>query len=285
MNVETVPIRLEVVRTVADLRAKVAAWRGAGDSIGLVPTMGALHAGHLALVRAAAAQCTRAVATIFVNPAQFGPNEDFASYPRDAARDIAALEAAGAALLYMPDTATMYPAGFATSVNVGPLSEVLCGAYRPGHFAAVATVVAKLLNQGEPDAAYFGEKDFQQLTIIRRMTADLDMPVRIVGVSTVREPDGLALSSRNAYLSAGERKIAPMLYRAISILAARPSETATAKAKADLIGAGFTKVDYVTIADAETLQQVSSFAKPARVFAAAWLGRTRLIDNVPVRPA
>jgi len=285
VNVETGPTRLEVVRTVADLRAKVAAWRGAGDSIGLVPTMGALHEGHLALVRAAAAQCARAIATIFVNPTQFGPNEDFASYPRDAARDIASLEATGAALLYMPDTATMYPAGFATTVTVGPLSEVLCGAYRPGHFAAVATVVAKLLNQAEPDAAYFGEKDFQQLTIIRRMTADLDMPVRIVGVSTVREPDGLALSSRNAYLSAGERTIAPMLYRAIATLAAQPSESAAAKAKADLIGAGFAKVDYMTIADAETLQPVGSFAKPARVFAAAWLGRTRLIDNVPVRAA
>ena len=270
------------MRTIAELRASVGAWRAAGETIGLVPTMGALHQGHLALVRASKAQCARTVATIFVNPTQFGPNEDFASYPRDPTRDIGLLETNGADLLYMPDVATMYPHGFATTVSVAQLTETLCGPHRPGHFAGVTTVVAKLLNQAGADAAFFGEKDFQQLAIIRRMVADLDLPVRIVGVPTVREPDGLALSSRNAYLTPEQRRVAPTLHRTIAAIANAPSKSAADQAKDRLIHAGFTKVDYVTIADAETLHSVTDFARPARVFAAAWLGRTRLIDNVPV---
>lgn len=242
--------------------------------------MGALHAGHLALVHAAKTECARAVASIFVNPKQFGPTEDFARYPRDEARDLALLDEAGADLAYTPDLAGMYPPGFATTVSVAGLTDTLCGAHRPGHFAGVATVVAKLLIQAAPDAALFGEKDYQQLAVIRRLTRDLDLPVRIVGVPTVREPDGLALSSRNAYLSPDERRLAPALYRTISDIAADPAKSAGAVDA--LLRAGFIKVDYVAIADAETLQPVADPHRPARVFAAAWLGRTRLIDNVPM---
>jgi pantoate--beta-alanine ligase len=266
----------------AELRARVGAWRAADEAGGLVPTMGALHEGHLALVRAAKAECARTVVTIFVNPAQFGPNEDFAKYPRDEARDLALLDAAGADLAYLPDAAAMYPPGFTTTVSVAPLSQTLCGPHRPGHFAGVATVVAKLLIQAAPDAAFFGEKDYQQLTIVRRLAKDLDLPVRIIGVPTVREPDGLALSSRNAYLSAAERRAAPALFRAICAVAANPTADQVARAKDDLVRAGFGKIDYLTIADAETLQPAADPGRPARVFAAAWLGRTRLIDNVPV---
>ena len=245
--------------------------------------MGGLHDGHLALVRAAKAQCARAIATIFVNPKQFGPAEDFASYPRDPARDTGLLDSAGADLVYLPEAAAIYPPGFATEVRVQGLSETLCGRHRPGHFVGVATVVAKLLIQAAPDAAFFGEKDYQQLAIIRRLAADLDLPVRIVGVPTVRAPDGLALSSRNAYLSEAERRIAPALYRNIVAVAANPAVLAGASDA--LLRAGFAKVDYVAIGDAETLQPVTDAARPARVFAAAWLGRTRLIDNVPVSGA
>src|SRR3954467_1539240 len=211
---------MTIARTIADLRRQVAAWRGGGDRIGLVPTMGAIHAGHLALGHAAAEQNERVVTSLFVNPKQFGPSEDFSSYPRDEAADLAAFEGAGVDLVFMPAVEEMYPPGFATNVRVAGVSEGLDGTFRPGHFEGVATVVCKLLLQCLPDAAYFGEKDYQQLMVVRRMARDLDIPVRIAGGPTVREPDGLALSSRNIYLSPEERQIAPSLHQVLNDMAA-----------------------------------------------------------------
>jgi pantoate--beta-alanine ligase len=267
----------------------VAALRGDGGSVALVPTMGALHAGHMALVREAKRQAEHVVASLFVNPAQFGPNEDLATYPRREAEDAAMLKAAGCAVLWAPDAATMYPEGHATTVSVSGVSEDLDGAARPGHFAGVATVVAKLFNQVQPDVALFGEKDYQQLAVIRRMTVDLDLPVRIVGVPTQRDPDGLALSSRNAYLSAEERLIARALPRALVEAAqamrnGSPVAEALQEARAKLTAAGFDPIDYVELRDAETLRPLDDLALPARLLAAAKLGRTRLIDNLEVRP-
>ncbi|KAA2235966.1 pantoate--beta-alanine ligase [Salinarimonas soli] len=282
------PGRLTVVRNVADLRALVRAWRAAGETVGLVPTMGALHEGHLTLVRAALGQCDRAVATIFVNPKQFGPNEDYAAYPRGEGRDIAMLESAGAAALFAPGVEEMYPPGFATAVRVdGSLTAHLCGPWRPGHFEGVATVVAKLLLQALPDRAYFGEKDFQQLQVIRRMARDLDIPVAIEGVETVREADGLALSSRNAYLSPEERRIAATLPAVLRDIARDAPgcdglDALTQAGEARLLEAGFDRVEYLTVNEAGTLAPASRGSHAARVFAAARLGRTRLIDNWPV---
>jgi len=201
---------IAVARTVAALREAVASWRASRERVGLVPTMGAIHEGHLALVHTARGECERVVASLFVNPKQFAPSEDLAAYPRSEAADLAAFQRAGVDLVFAPDAAAMYPPGFATAVEVSGVSEGLDGAFRPGHFAGVATVVAKLLLQCLPDAAYFGEKDYQQLMVVRRLARDLDIPVRIEGVATVREADGLALSSRNAYLSPAERRTAPL---------------------------------------------------------------------------
>jgi pantoate--beta-alanine ligase len=280
-----------VARSIAELRRFVAGWQAAGETIALVPTMGALHRGHLALVAAAQAQCRRSVVSIFVNPRQFGPNEDFAAYPRPEAIDLAALARAGVDLAYIPPVDEMYPAGAATTISVAGLGEGLCGAHRPGHFDGVATVVAKLLIQAAPDRAYFGEKDYQQLLVVRRMTRDLDLPVEIVGIPTVREPDGLALSSRNVYLSPAERRIAPNLYRAMQEIAAaiisRPDSPATLLQRgiAALSGAGFA-VEYLELRDAATLAPiVETPTAPARLLAAVHLGRTRLIDNIPVTPS
>ncbi len=281
---------LETVRAIADLRRRIAAWRAAGEAVALVPTMGALHAGHLALVEAARARCRRVVATIFVNPAQFAPEEDLGSYPRTEREDAAKLAARGVDLLFAPPVAEVYPQGFATTVRVAGVSEGLCGASRPGHFEGVATVVAKLLNQSLPDAAFFGEKDYQQLLLIRRLAADLDIPVAIVGVPTVREADGLALSSRNAYLSAAERGVAPALHRTLARLAAAleagdgDGAGIVAGGRAALDRAGFTSVEYLELRDAATLAPIAALERPARLLAAAWLGHTRLIDNLPVAP-
>jgi pantoate--beta-alanine ligase len=275
-------------RTVGDLRSFVAQWRRAGETIGLVPTMGSLHDGHLELVRRARAECRRTVVSLFVNPTQFGANEDLAAYPRDEAGDRDQLQRLGVDVLFAPEVAEMYPPGFATTVSVGGLTDHLCGPRRPGHFAGVATVVAKLLLQSQADAAYFGDKDFQQLQVIRRLALDLDIPTRIVGVPTVRDADGLALSSRNRYLAAGERSIAIALPRTLAAIARRlagaPAEVAEAVAwgRARLRDAGFAKIDYVEVCDAETLQPVRAVAGSCRVFAAAWIGRTRLIDNMPI---
>ncbi|MFZ5791516.1 MAG: pantoate--beta-alanine ligase [Pseudomonadota bacterium] len=276
-----------VVRQVAALRAQVAEWATAGESVGLVPTMGALHDGHLALLRRAKAECRRAIATIFVNPAQFGPSEDFAAYPRDEARDRALLGTAGCDLLFAPPTEEVYPAGFSTTVAVKGLTRHLCGPFRPGHFAGVATVVTKLLLMTQPARAYFGEKDFQQLQVIRRLARDLDIPTLIVGVPTVREADGLALSSRNRYLTSAERQTASALPRLMQELAAALAagtevEAALAEGRARLAAAGFDRVDYLELADEATLTPTAKPAGPARLFAATWIGRTRLIDNWPV---
>lgn len=280
---------LEIVRTVAELRARVREWRSRGLRVGLVPTMGALHAGHISLVTAALAAADRVVATVFVNPTQFGPNEDFSAYPRQEANDAALLEAAGASLLYAPGVDQIYPAGFATTVSVSGVSEGLCGSVRPGHFQGVATIVAKLLLQALPDVAFFGEKDYQQLQVIRRLVRDLDIPVDVRGGTTVREADGLAMSSRNAYLTPAERTVAPALFRILSGLASRLSDGREAAAPllaaacAELLQAGFASVDYIELRDAETLAPLDRADRPARLLAAARLGKARLIDNVPVR--
>jgi len=272
-----------IVTSIAALRDILRDWRRAGDSIGLVPTMGALHEGHLSLIRHSRAAATRTCATIFVNPTQFGPNEDFASYPRTQQADQTKLRAAGVDLLFMPSVTEMYPPGHSTRVRVGPLGDTLDGTFRPGHFEGIATVVTKLLLQALPDVAVFGQKDYQQLLVIKRMVRDLDIPVRIEGAPTLREPDGLALSSRNAYLTSAERAIAPAICSVAQAVAegGGPDREA-ARATDALERAGFGRVDYVTVRDAETLEPVTNASHPARVLAAAWLGRARLIDNVPV---
>jgi len=280
---------LDTVRTVADLRARVAAWEAAGERVAMVPTMGALHEGHLSLVRLGKARADRVVASIFVNPTQFAPHEDFDAYPRAEARDAGLLEGAGCDLLYAPTAAEMYPAGFATSVSVAGVSEPLDGQARPHHFGGVATVVSKLLIQCGPDIAIFGEKDYQQLLVIKRLARDLDLEVEIVGGPTARDDDGLALSSRNAYLSAKQRKIAGALPATLkgvieSLTAGQPVAQAEDRAIAQLHAAGFNKVDYVEVRDGETLARLGPgpVGPGARVFAAAWLGKTRLIDNMAV---
>jgi pantoate--beta-alanine ligase len=275
-----------IARSVSDLRQSLAPWRKAGERIALVPTMGALHDGHLSLVALAKNNADRVVASIFVNPIQFGPTEDFQRYPRDEAGDLAKLDGAGANLVFVPDTGEMYPHGFSTRVGVSDLTEDLCGAFRPNHFDGVATVVTKLLLQCAPDVAIFGEKDYQQLLVIKRLVRDLDIPVEILGAPIVREEDGLALSSRNAYLSPSERKTAPLLYQTILAVAndlrqGRGADDAAAAGRFKLEAAGF-RVDYVAVRDPETLKPLSGPVERARVLAAVELGRTRLIDNVAV---
>jgi pantoate--beta-alanine ligase len=275
------------VRTVADLRSHTAKWRKAGESVALVPTMGALHAGHLSLVKLAKSRCDRAVASIFVNPIQFGPREDFKTYPREEAADLDKLAKAGADLVFIPDTTEMYPEGFTTHVKVFDLTDDLCGAARPNHFEGVATVVTKLLLQAAPDIAVFGEKDYQQLLVIRRLVRDLNIPVEIVGGPIVREADGLALSSRNIYLSPTERKAAPLLHQTIEEVAAdlargEGADAAALAGRFKLEAAGF-RIDYVAVRDPDTLKPLSGPVKPgARVLVAAYLGKTRLLDNVAV---
>lgn len=278
---------LPVARDVPGLRSAVNAWRSAGFSVGLVPTMGALHEGHLSLVRTAKERCDRVVASLFVNPRQFAPHEDFERYPRDEAGDSALLASAGCDLLFAPERSVMYPEGFATSVVVTDVSTTLEGEMRPHFFAGVATVVTKLLLQCLPDKAFFGEKDYQQLLVIKRLARDLDMPIEIIGCATVREHDGLAMSSRNAYLSPDERRIAGRLNHILhdAIKAAHGGAALTdaeSEASRHLIAAGFTSVDYIAIRDAETLCRIAELSKPARILAAAWLGKTRLIDNMAV---
>jgi pantoate--beta-alanine ligase len=278
---------LAVARSVEALRDAVREWRRAGLRVGLVPTMGALHEGHLSLVRLARQHADRVVATIFVNPTQFGAGEDLAAYPRDETRDAALLAGADCDLLYAPTVEAMYPAGFSTDVRVRGLTDMLCGAARPGHFDGVAQVVTKYLNQAQADVAVFGEKDWQQLAVIRRLAADLDIPTRIVGAPTLREADGLAMSSRNRYLTEAERAVAPTLHAALTRAAAAiaggaPVAEAEGAARAALLDAGFTRVDYVEARLADTLAPLQAHGAPARVFGAAQLGRARLIDNVAI---
>lgn len=281
---------MQTIRDIDALRKAVAALKKDGGRIAFVPTMGALHAGHMALVAEARKHGDHVIASIFVNPAQFGPNEDLDLYPRQEAADAAMLEAEGCAILWAPDAAGMYPQGHATNVSVSGVSEGLDGEKRPGHFDGVVTVVAKLFNQVRPDAALFGEKDYQQLAVIRRLVRDLDFPIEIVGVPTQRDADGLALSSRNAYLSAEERVAARALPRALGEAAGAIREgadaaEALAAARAKLEQAGFDPVDYVELRDAETLAPLTRLDRPARILAAARIGRTRLIDNLEVLPA
>ncbi len=278
---------LPVVRTVADLRLALGIVRESKRTIGLVPTMGALHEGHLSLVRAAKQRSSFVVATLFVNPKQFAPHEDFERYPRDEAGDANLLAGAGCDLLYAPERGAMYPDGFATSVLVSSVSTMLEGEMRPHFFGGVATVVTKLLLQALPDKAFFGEKDYQQLLVIKQLARDLDIPVEIIGCPTVREHDGLAMSSRNAYLSPDERRIAArlnlVLHDAITAFrAGAPVDAVELEAQRHLTAGGFTAVDYVAIRDAATLQPLLTRATSGRILAAAWLSKTRLIDNMAV---
>jgi pantoate--beta-alanine ligase len=278
----------QVARTVASLRRAVAAYRKAGGGVALVPTMGALHAGHLKLVREARARARRVVVSIFVNPTQFAPNEDFGSYPRRFAADLAALAEAKASLVWAPTAAVMYPDGFATRIEPGGAAKAgLEDRFRPHFFGGVATVVTKLFTQVAPDIAMFGQKDYQQLRVITQMAKDLDLPLKVIGIPTVREKDGLALSSRNAYLSAAERAAAPMLYRALKASARRikqnePIEAVLADGRAEIVRAGFT-LDYLEARHALTLAPIATRKDgPIRLLVAARLGKTRLIDNIGV---
>ena len=276
-------------RTLPDLRRLVSAWRRAGSSIGVAPTMGALHAGHLSLAAASRGRADRSIVTLFVNPKQFDDPADLARYPRTGESDRAKLAPLGIDLLFAPPPEVMYPAGFATTLSVSGVTDGLCGADRPGHFDGVATVVCKLLIQTGADFAFFGEKDYQQLAAVRRMARDLDLPVEIVGCPTVRDPDGLALSSRNALLSPEERARAPALHRALVTAAGRlrngEDTRCLADAAAGIAAAGFSTVDYVELRDAEDLAPMQRLDRPARLLAAAHIGRARLIDNIAVEPA
>jgi pantoate--beta-alanine ligase len=279
--------KLPVVRHVSELRAQVQAWRGAGQSVALVPTMGSLHEGHVSLVRLARQHAKRVVVSLFVNPTQFGPNEDFAAYPRDEQGDWSKLAAAKTDLLYAPPVSDMYGEDFSTRVEVMGLTGGLEGASRPHHFAGVTTVVTKLFLQCLPDAALFGEKDYQQLMVIKQMVRDLNFPITIIPGPTVRAPDGLALSSRNAYLTPPERNLAPHFHAvlrdvAAEIVSGRPVHEAVFIGRDRLEGAGF-RVDYLEARDAETLLPLEEpVGGPARLLGAVFLGRVRLIDNVPV---
>ncbi len=275
----------EIIRKVTDLRALVAGWHRAGDTVGLVPTMGALHAGHLSLVRAAQADCARVIATIFVNPKQFNNPADLAKYPRTEAADLALLQQAGVDVLFAPPPEEVYPLGFASTVSVAGVAGPLEGASRPGHFDGVATVVAKLFGMSRADRAYFGQKDWQQLQVVRRLVADLNLPTLVIGCETLREADGLAMSSRNTRLSPRARAIAPALYVAIS-RAARDLRAGSLAAldtcHAALLDAGFDSIDYIDLRDGETLLPLSAPTSTARLLVAAWLDGVRLIDNIPV---
>jgi pantoate--beta-alanine ligase len=280
---------IATVRSREALRAQVAGWRAAGLRIALVPTMGALHEGHLSLVRLARSRAARVVTSVFVNPTQFAPSEDFQAYPRDEARDAAMLAATGCDLLYAPSMDEIYPAGFATTVSVAELTTAMEGALRPTHFAGVATVVTKLLLQGTPDVAVFGEKDYQQLQVIRRLVVDLDIPVEVVPGPIVRDADGLALSSRNAYLSPAERAVAPALQQTLTraakaLSAGERVDAVEAAARGVLLAAGFETVDYFEARNAENLARLGPgpICGPGRLIAAARIGRPRLLDNVAI---
>jgi len=272
---------LRRVRSVAELRAETNIWKTNGAKIGFVPTMGALHAGHLDLVKRAKDQADKVVVSIFVNPLQFAPTEDLDRYPRDEAGDVAKLQSAGCDLVYLPTVDALYPPGFVSRIDMQGPALGLETDFRPQFFSGVATVVMKLFNQVRPDVAVFGEKDFQQLAVVRAMVRDFDLPIRIIGAPTVREADGLALSSRNAYLSSEERAAAPELHRQLQAIAAGPDpDAAIEAAKAALTARGFGKIDYITVRDADTLGPVTEATGARRVLAALWLGKTRLIDNI-----
>ncbi|CAD7338417.1 pantoate--beta-alanine ligase [Sphingomonadales bacterium 56] len=281
---------MQTLRDLPSLRTAIDAMKSDGRPVALVPTMGALHEGHMALVEEARRHAGHVVVSIFVNPRQFGANEDLDAYPRREAKDAQMLQAAGVDALWAPTPDVMYPAGYATNISVSGITEGLDGAARPGHFDGVATVVTKLFNQVQPDVALFGEKDYQQLAMIRQMVRDLDMRIEIIGVPTQRAEDGLALSSRNAYLTDEERKDALALPRALGEAARQMEkgasvEAAIAKAITMLSAHGFEPIDYVTLCDAVTLEPMHVLDRPARLLGAAKLGRTRLIDNIAVEPS
>lgn len=280
---------MQIVRSVSELRAIVKGWKSDGLTVGFVPTMGALHDGHLSLVRASVADCDRTIASIFVNPTQFAAHEDLGSYPRDEQRDTGLLEGVECDLTFCPDAGTMYPDGEEARVTVPALGAKLEGQFRPHFFGGVATVVCKLFNMVDPDKAYFGEKDFQQVQIIKRMVTDLGFPIEIVAGTTGRALDGLALSSRNAYLTPEERKIAPALFAAMHRASIRirngmlPGEAITEAVQA-LRRAGFDRIEYLEACDPDTLDPIDQTVpeKACRLIAATWLGKTRLIDNIAI---
>ena len=281
---------LAIERRRDGLRATVAGWKRDGASVGVVPTMGALHEGHLSLVRRAKAEADRVVVTLFVNPRQFNNAGDLAAYPRTEAADAAALAPLGVDLLYVPGAEEMYPPGFDTGVRVGGVEVGLEDAFRPGHFEGVAVVVLKLLLQTAADRAFFGEKDFQQLMLVGKLVRDLDIPCAIVGCPTVREADGLALSSRNLRLSAADRAVAPALAAALrdaaaAIAAGAPVADTLATARARVLAAGYESVEYLELRREADLAPAAGGERPARLLAAAWIGGVRLIDNVPLPPA
>ncbi len=277
----------QIIRTVADLRLIIRGWKKAGESIGVVPTMGALHEGHLSLARAAKADCPRVITTIFVNPMQFGNPEDLKKYPRSEAADVALLTTVGVDLVFIPQPEEVYPDGFVTTVSVGGVSEPLEGRMRPGHFDGVATVVTKLFGMTEADRGYFGQKDWQQLQVVQRLVRDLNLPVTVVGCETIREADGLAMSSRNVRLTSDGRAKAGVLFSAITagaddIRAGQSDRMAIREAAEKLRAVGFDRVEYIELRDAETLMPSDDPRRPRRMLAAAWLDGVRLIDNIPV---
>ncbi|MED5473471.1 MAG: pantoate--beta-alanine ligase [Pseudomonadota bacterium] len=279
---------MEVVRTIADLRQRISSWRAEGQTVSLVPTMGALHDGHLSLIKIAQEKCDRVVASIFVNPKQFLPNEDFEKYPRNEDSDIEKLVELGADLLFSPNASEMYRPDASTAVVISQLTDCLCATSRPGFFDGVGTVVTKLLIQTLPDVAIFGEKDYQQLLIIKRLARDLDIPTKIIGAPTIREIDGLAVSSRNVYLSPTHRETAPSIFKvlkttATAIALGDDASLAAKKAHDDLVLAGFSKIEYFEARHSETLEPIKDTRNPGRLFAAVWLGSTRLIDNLEIK--
>ena len=276
-----------IVRSLAELRAQTKIWRKADETIGVVPTMGALHQGHLSLARAARDKCDRVIVTIFVNPKQFNDPDDLKNYPRTEEEDAGKLESIGVDLIYVPEPDQIYPDGFATTVSVAGLTDMLCGESRPGHFDGVATVVSKLFTQTSADFAFFGEKDYQQLQIVRRMAADLDLSVQVIGCPTIREEDGLAMSSRNLLLSDRSRVYAPVLAEVMEDLREQLTDgakmsTIVGDAQARLLAAGFNEVDYLELRDGGDLSLLDQTKPDARLFAAAWLAGVRLIDNIAV---
>lgn len=276
-----------IIRTLAELRSIVGGWKSAGETVGVVPTMGALHEGHLSLVRAASQQCDRVIVTLFINPKQFDNPADYENYPRTEEDDARKLKSFKVDVLYVPDGDQMYPAGFATTVSVAGLTKGLCGAHRVGHFDGMATVVTKLFTQTQADKAFFGEKDYQQLQVVKRLARDLDLPIEVIGCPTIREEDGLAMSSRNLLLSDRARTRAPELHLAMEdvaegLLAGGDLEALKEKAFARLERAGFGEVEYMDLRAADDLELLAKPDRPARLLAAAWLAGVRLIDNIAV---
>ncbi|MCF7726380.1 pantoate--beta-alanine ligase [Sulfitobacter sp. M220] len=277
----------EIIRTLVELRSKVAGWKAAGESVAVVPTMGALHQGHLSLVRAGKEACDRVIVTIFINPKQFNNPDDYKNYPRTEEEDARKLISLKADVVYVPDGAQMYPDGFATTVSVDGITQGLCGAHRAGHFDGVATIVTKLFTQTQADKAFFGEKDYQQLQVVTRLARDLDLPIEVVGCPTIREEDGLAMSSRNLMLSDRARTWAPELHRAMEemsegLRAGGNLEALRAVAVKRIERAGFTQVEYLDLRSADRLELMTTPDRPARLLAAAWLAGVRLIDNIAV---